>query len=403
VTALESSYIQNRARTRAILSTISNDAYWEAPIPLRHPFVFYHGHLPAFSFLTLNRRSRNEAPIDDALEELFRRGIDPEDRRQANDLAVDRWPAREEVERFVGACDDRVMAALRADRPADRLAIDTILEHEAMHHETLMYIVHELSYAKKSSRIFSHRDDRVPVHEPISISHGSAVLGYPSDGHEFTWDNERDQHTCDVGAFAIDRYNVTNGDWLAFVEEGGPTPHFWERVDGSWRLRACYERLPLPKSWPVYVTHEQAQSYAAWKGARLPSEAEYHRAAFTSPWGELRRYPWGDEPPSERHGNFNFRRYDPEPVTASPSGASAWGVEGLVGNGWEWTGTPFAPFPHFTPMPTYPEYSADFFDGRHYVLKGASPVTAHTLIRPSFRNWFYSDYPYVYATFRCVR
>jgi formylglycine-generating enzyme required for sulfatase activity len=132
------------------------------------------------------------------------------------------------------------------------------------------------------------------------------------------------------------------------------------------------------------------------------SEAEYQRAAYGSRDGERRAYPWGAETPTPLHGNFDFERYDPDPVDAHPAGASAWGVHDLVGNGWEWTGTPFAPLPGFEPMASYPQYSADFFDGKHYVMKGASPVTARELIRPSFRNWFYADYPYAYGKFRCA-
>jgi formylglycine-generating enzyme required for sulfatase activity len=131
------------------------------------------------------------------------------------------------------------------------------------------------------------------------------------------------------------------------------------------------------------------------------SEAEYHRAAFGTPAGQERAFPWGDaEPDPHKHGNFGFRRYDPEPVGTSPAGASAWGVHDLVGNGWEWTSTPFAPFDGFAPMASYPEYSADFFDGAHYVMKGASPVTATGLIRRTFRNWYRAEYPYVYAACR---
>ena len=100
--------------------------------------------------------------------------------------------------------------------------------------------------------------------------------------------------------------------------------------------------------------------------------------------------------------NFDFARFDPLPVGACPGGASAFGVHDLVGNGWEWTSDVFAPFEGFTPLPSYPEYSADFFDGQHFVMKGASPMTARGLVRPGFRNWFRPRYPYVYATFRCV-
>jgi gamma-glutamyl hercynylcysteine S-oxide synthase len=90
-------------------------------------------------------------------------------------------------------------------------------------------------------------------------------------------------------------------------------------------------------------------------------------------------------------------------VASYPAGASAWGVHDLVGNGWEWTSTQFDGFPGFEPLSSYPVYSTDFFDGKHYVLKGASPVTARELIRASFRNWFRPNYPHVYATFRCVK
>ena len=115
-----------------------------------------------------------------------------------------------------------------------------------------------------------------------------------------------------------------------------------------------------------------------------------------------REYPWGNEAPDERHGNFGFRRWDPTPVGCYPEGRSASGVEELVGNGWEWTSTPFAPFPGFAPHPFYAGYSADFFDGDHYVMKGGSPRTATAFLRRSFRNWFQPRYPYVYTAFRLV-
>jgi formylglycine-generating enzyme required for sulfatase activity len=161
-----------------------------------------------------------------------------------------------------------------------------------------------------------------------------------------------------------------------------------------------FEAIPLPMSWPVYVSHAEAAAFARWRDARLPTEAEYQQAAFGD---AASLHPWGDAEPSDAHGVFDFSSWDPQPAGSHPAGASAWGVEDLAGNGWEWTSTPFAPFPGFTAMNSYPEYSADFFDGEHFVMKGASPATARELIRPSFRNWFRPRYPYVYATFRCAR
>ena len=163
-----------------------------------------------------------------------------------------------------------------------------------------------------------------------------------------------------------------------------------------------FELIDLPLSWPVYVSQAEASAYARWRGLRLPTEAQYQRAAFGSDQEANGRYPWGNETPGADHGVFDFASFDPQPVGSHPKGTSAWGVEDLMGNGWEWTSTEFAPFPGFDPLPSYPEYSADFFDGEHFVMKGASPATARELLRPSFRNWFRARYPFVYATFRCV-
>ena len=143
---------------------------------------------------------------------------------------------------------------------------------------------------------------------------------------------------------------------------------------------------PLPPQWPVYVSQAEASAYARWKGRRLMTEPEFHRAAEGA-----------------AAGHHDFAGFDPVAVGSYPGTASRWGVHDLIGNGWEWTSTVFAPFEGFVPMRSYPEYSADFFDGRHYVMKGASPATAAELVRSSFRNWFRADYPYVYAKFRTVR
>jgi formylglycine-generating enzyme required for sulfatase activity len=161
--------------------------------------------------------------------------------------------------------------------------------------------------------------------------------------------------------------------------------------------------IPLPAAWPVYVSHAEACAYAAWRGARLPTEAEFQRAAYGSPDGADRTFPWGAGDADHTRGTFDFVTWDPTPVGSHPAGRSAWGIDDLVGNGWEWTSSVFAPFPGFRPMASYPEYSADFFDGDHFVMKGASPATARELIRPTLRNWFRPRYPYVYATFRLAR
>jgi len=262
----------------------------------------------------------------------------------------------------------------------------------------------------------------VPAQEWIEVPAGDATLGVDRRSVPFAWDNECGAYREQVPAFAIEKHNVTNDAFLAFVADGGydtPAywdddawrwiqvegirhPQFWKPIGQDWYWRGMFDLIPLPPSWPVYVSHAEAAAYARWQRARLPTEGEFARAAFGSPGGE-RRHPWGDEAPDAARGVFDFSGWDPEPAGTHPAGRSAWGVEDLVGNGWEWTSTLFAPFPGFAVRASYPEYSADFFDNQHFVMKGASPATAAELIRPTFRNWFRPRYPYVYATFRCAR
>ncbi len=171
-------------------------------------------------------------------------------------------------------------------------------------------------------------------------------------------------------------------------------------------VRTFFEDVPLEEvlGWPVLVTQIEAESYARWVDARLPTEAELQRAAYGTPAGLQRPFPWGDDEPRPEHGNFGLRRLDPMPVGHAPAGASAFGIEELVGNGWEWTSTPFGPLPGFEPwMGTYPGYSADFFGGAHNVVFGGAWATHPRLLRRSFRNWFQRWYPYAAATFRFVR
>jgi ergothioneine biosynthesis protein EgtB len=260
----------------------------------------------------------------------------------------------------------------------------------------------------------------VPKQSGIEIPAGIATLGAERTAIPFGWDNEFGEQRVLVEAFEIDAHSVTNAAFLEFVESGGyrtrewwsdagwewlqsdqvSHPAFWRRDGDRWVWRAMFEAVPLPLAWPVYVSLEEATAFARWRGRRIPTEAEYHRAAYATPSGVERAYPWGENPPDASHGNFDFQSWDPVPAGARPSGASAWGVHDLVGNGWEWTASVFGPLPGFTPMTSYPEYSADFFDDQHYVMKGASPATARELVRRSFRNWFRPNYPYVYAKFR---
>ena len=411
--ALRLRYLSNRNRSAELFALVDPSAYEDRPIPLRLPVVFYEGHFPAFSYNKLGREALGLPSIDPGYERLFERGIDPGDEAEAARHGRATWPEKAAVQAFGARCDAAILDAFaRADLTAASTsplleraeAAYCILEHEEMHHETLLYLLHQMPLERKRPLVASAAlpERERPARRRVTVAAGTATLGARRDAQPFGWDNEFDETQMTVVAFEIDVDNVTNGDWLAFVRDGGPLPPFWRERDGGFALLCAFEEVPLPLAWPVYVTNAQARAYAAWAGARLPTEAEYHRAAFGTPGGTERAFPWGDAAPSARFGNFDFKRFDPEPVGTTPAGASAWGVNDLVGNGWEWTSTPFRPLPGFRPMASYPQYSADFFDDEHYIVKGASPVTNRNHVRRSFRNWYRADYPYVYATFRTV-
>jgi iron(II)-dependent oxidoreductase len=409
-------FTRMRARTRALFALLDDSAYYTRPIPLRNPIVFYEGHLPAFAVNTLVKRALGRAGIDGRLEEIFARGIDPETEATAIARGDPAWPARATVRDYAAAADRLLAEAIasadleRDDQPLlERAqALWTILEHEEMHQETLAYMWHQLPYAQKRKPAHyvtapPRLVQAAPAASRVRIPAGSVTMGTDLRETPFAWDNERPVHCASIEAFTIDVHNVTNREFLEFVEDQqAPPPAFWEREDGRWYWRGMFERVPLPDAWPVYVTAVEAQAFARWRGGRLPTEAEFHRAAFGTPDGRERQHPWGDTLPPRIPANVDFRRWDPDPVGSHPDGASAFGVHDLAGNGWEWTSTTFAPFNGFEPLPSYPEYSVEFFDGDHLVLKGGSPVTPRTLLRRGFRNWFRPNYPYVYATFRCV-
>ena len=380
---------QARAQTDSLFDMIDPAALYERPIPERHRLIFYLGHLEAFDWNLLGRALDMPA-FHAGFDQLFSFGIDPDSTALPTDQPAD-WPAENEVRDYNARVRHTLHAAL-TQAPEELMHV--AIEHRLMHAETFAYMLHHLPFEQKTPSAYSVAPSGpAPETHMVEIPAGPATLGR-KHGDGFGWDNEFDQHQADVPAFAIARHKVTNGDYLEFVNAGAAAPHFWVRRDDRWCYRGMFADIPLPLDWPVYVTQEQAQAYARWKGKALPTEAQFHRAAYDG------GHPDPADPTGFAGGNVDFRSWDPEPVTASPP--NRFGVSQLVGNGWEWTATRFEPFAGFQPFSFYPGYSANFFDGQHYVLKGGSPRTARCLLRPSFRNWFRPAYPYIYATFRLV-
>jgi len=388
------------ARTDSLFDCISPGATYERPVPERHRLIFYLGHVDAFDWNLLTRRGAGRPSFHPEFDKLFEFGIDPEPGCLPQDTAAD-WPSVQEVRDYVG----RIRRELESILPiADEELVHTAVEHRLMHAETLSYLIHNLPYSLKNGPApISTPQAVLSPNRYVEIPSGHATLGR-KESEGFGWDNEFPQMVVDVPAFAIQLQKITNGEYLEYMQDtGAAAPHYWTADGESYRLRGMFGDQPLPHDHPVYVTHDEASAYAAWAGAELPTEPQWHRAALGTPEGSERQYPWGSAAPSAAHGNFDFHHWDTVSVQANPAGNSAFGVSQLVGNGWEWTSTPFAPFPGFQSRPYYAGYSANFFDNQHFVMKGGSPRTAAVFLRRSFRNWFRPNYPYVYATFRCVR
>jgi gamma-glutamyl hercynylcysteine S-oxide synthase len=376
-----------RSQTDKLFNLLDPAALYDRPIAERHRIIFYLGHLEAFDWNHLGRRCLEMGSFHSSFDNLFERGIDPEPGQLPSDQPKD-WPSIEEVRTYNNRVREK-LDGLWEETPRERRQM--VIEHRQMHAETFAYMLHNLAPEKKHRQA---QAELLPMTPPqplmITIPAGWATLGQSGNG-SFGWDNEFQEQRIFVPEFRIMKYKVTNREYLDFVKEGGAPSYFWEQHGKDWLHRGMFALEALPLDAPVYVNRDQALAYAAWKGLWLPSEAQYHRAAFGTPDGEAASLP---------HGNMDFRFWDAVPVNATPDDVSAWGVSQLAGNGWEWTSTVFEPFQGFQATSYYPGYSADFFDGKHYVVKGASARTAAQLTRRSFRNWYRSEYPYTYAGFR---
>ena len=312
----------------------------------------------------------------------------------------------------------RVLDLLERTPADDMFTAGMVVQHEDMHDETMLAT---LQLRQGPPVLIPRR--QLPAGRPVSservfVAGGPFVLGVDAATVPFSLDNERPAHTVDVAPFWIGRVPVSNRQWSEFVADGGyRRPDLWSARGWRHRVEAGLER---PKFWtaegtrwrfgveedvpphePVqHVDHFEAEAFARWAGARLPSEAEWEKACAWDPATRSRRaWPWGSSPPGPDLANLGGLGLRPAPVGAYPAGASAYGAEQMIGDVWEWTSSDFIPWPGFVPM-IYRRYSEPFFGGDYKVLRGGSWAVAPTAIRPSFRNW---DHPIRRQIFTGVR
>ena len=298
-----------------------------------------------------------------------------------------------------------------------------VISHENQHDETMLQALNLRSGAPllgDTSVVPSGRPGLAGT--SVLVPAGAFVLGVDAVSEPYALDNERPAHVVDLPAFRIGRVPVTNAEWRQFVDDGGyndsrwwsergwqhrqraglTAPQFWNS-DGRTRARFGHVE-DIPADEPVqHVSYFEAEAYAAWAGARLPTEMEWEKACAWDPaTNTRRRYPWGEAAAPENLAalaNLGGTALRPAPVGAYPAGASAYGAEQMLGDVWEWTASPLRPWPGFVPM-IYERYSQPFFDGDYRVLRGGSWAVEPAILRPSFRNW---DHPYRRQIFSGVR
>jgi gamma-glutamyl hercynylcysteine S-oxide synthase len=412
-----------RARTALLTDAVDDADLTRQHSPLMSPLVWDLAHVGNQEELWLVRDVGGREPVRRDIDELYDAFKHPRGDRPALPLLS---PA--EARAYVGQVRDKALdvldhARLDTDRPllTDGFAFGMIVQHEQQHDETML-ATHQLRTGPPVLEAEPPPPARVPVTGEVLIPGGPFTMG--TDTEPWALDNERPAHTVDVPAFFIDAAPVTNARYAAFLDAGGyddprwwsergwahrqaadlTAPLHWHRDGDGWAATAFgrTERI-VPDEPVVHVCFFEAEAYAAWAGRRLPTEAEWEKAArFDPATGRSRRFPWGDETPEARHANLGQRHLSPAPAGAYPDGASPLGVHQLIGDVWEWTSSGFHPYPGFAVFP-YEEYSQVFFGGDYRVLRGGSFGTDRAACRGTFRNWDHPVRRQIFSGFRCAR
>ncbi len=390
-----------RSRTR-YLTDVEDAELTTQHSPLMGPLVWDLAHIGQQEDLWLLRggNAAQQGLLPAQIERLYDAFEHPRSTRVTLPLLIPR-----EARRFIADVRGRVLDALERAEEEQLFSYVMVEQHEQQHVETML-ATHQLrNGAPLLGRGAVLPAGRPLLAESVVVPAGPFTLGVDGSQEPWSLDNERPAHPVDLPAFRIARTPVTNAQWQDFLQAGGYDASGWWSTSGwSHRIQAGLERplnwLPdgsrqrfgivedIPPDEPVqHISFYEAEAYAAWASARLPTEQEWEKAcAWDAVADRRRRWPWGDSEWTPELANLGGTALRPAPAGAYPAGASAYGVEQLIGDVWEWTSSRFEPWPGFTPM-LYADYSAPFFGGDFRVLRGGSWAVGGASIRPSFRNW----------------
>jgi len=418
-----------RRRTLELVEPLDDAQLTHQVVPFLSPVVWDLGHVAIFEE-TWIRAAHAPGSRPDAAARARARPFDPiENPRPVRGRMA--LPDRAGALAMLREVRDRTLAALaRGPLPEDDEDLrgggfvhHLIARHEAQHAETILQAVQVMGIPYEPPRRADPPASAAPwTPAQTIVPEGPFVMG--TDERSEAYDNERPAHVVELPAFRIDVFPVTNAEFLAFVEDGGyrrrecwsddgwrwlaqarvDHPAQWRAAaDGSWHELHFGRLAPLLPDQPVvHVSWFEADAFARWAGKRLPTEAEWEKAAaWDLETGLPRRFPWGDAPWTPARATLDQRCFAPAAAGAHPQGQSFFGCQQLCGDVWEWTASEFLPHPGFVAHP-YPEYSAVYFGRGYKVLRGGSWATEPLVIRNTFRNWDLPERRQIFAGFRCA-
>jgi iron(II)-dependent oxidoreductase len=393
-----------RERTLALVDGLSDADVETAQSPLMSPLVWDLAHIAAYEDLWLVHRYAGAPLLQPELAAMYDAFETPRAVRGTLPLLN-----RQEALAYLAEVRERVLGVLADRGPGDGTLVELVLRHEQQHDETMLQAIelHRLLPAPELPPV--PRPPAPGGHtglESVDVPAGPCTLGAPAAG--FAYDNERPRHAAELPAFRIGRTPITNATWLTFTEGGGyerrewwsdegwawkedydiTHPGGWAQGPGGWRRWRLDGWQPLHPDEPVvHVSWFEADAFARAHGARLPSEAEWEKAAtWDQETGSALPYPWGHDAPTPDRANLDHAGLGPHPAGAHPAGAAPCGALGMLGDVWEWTGSHFTGYPGFCAHP-YREYSEVFFGADYRVLRGGSWATRAHVATPTFRNW----------------
>jgi iron(II)-dependent oxidoreductase len=409
-----------RERTLTLVASVSDEDLERVHSTLMSPLVWDLGHIAAFEDLWMVHRYGQRPLLREELADVYDAFETP--RAGRGDLPFLR---PDEAREYLAEVRERTADVIDRRGVGDGIVAELVLRHEHQHNETMLQT---LQLAQLTGYELPLPDmanaDSAPAFtglELVKVPGGPCTIGAGAEG--FAYDNERPRHRTDVRDYLIGRTPITNATYLTFVEGGGYERREWWSDEG-WSWKEDYD-ITRPQSWTadlrsewrlsgleplhpnrpvVHVSWFEADAFARAHGARLPTEAEWEKAAT---WDQERQtaltHPWGDEPPVPgHHANLDQLGQGPAVAGSLPAGASPYGCLGMIGDVWEWTATEFDGYPGFEPFP-YREYSQVFFAGGYRVLRGGSWATRPRVGTATFRNWDLPERRQIFSGLRIAR